>query len=123
MERKLNFTQRRVNSVLKQPSAAQEKIVDPERFSRFINTSHIDKKKLWSKVELLIEQGKTPTLGEVIEAVGLENGIAEVVSYYSFLKEKASRTHILKNQSELIPLNRERTSFIEVPYLFFSKSQ
>lgn len=95
--------------------------MDPERFSRFLNVSHIDKKKLWSKVEELLQRRQTATLAEVIRSGGLDHGVAEVVSYYSFLKEKTSRAQIIDDLTELIPLDAEETHFIEVPYLLFSR--
>jgi hypothetical protein len=121
MERKLTLAPRAAVGVVKQPSTAQEKIVDPERFSRFISTSHIDKKKLWGKVEDLLGRRQTATLAEVVRSGGLDHGVAEVVSYYSFLKEKTARAQIVDDLTELIPLDRDETQFIEVPYLLFSK--
>jgi hypothetical protein len=43
------------------------------------------------------------------------------VSYFSFLREKASRVQSMQEITELIPLDAERTQFIEVPYLLFSR--
>jgi hypothetical protein len=121
MERKLTLAPRAAAGVVKQPSAAHEKIVDPERFSRFISTSHIDKKRLWGKVEDLLIRRQTATLAEVIRSGGLDHGVAEVVSYYSFLREKTTRAQIVEDLTELIPLDGQETQFIEVPYLLFSK--
>ena len=58
---------------------------------------------------------------EVIEAEELEHGIAEIVSYFGFIREKASRVQVLHEITEIIPLNEEKTQFIEVPYLLFSR--
>ncbi|MBS1663354.1 MAG: DUF3375 domain-containing protein [Bacteroidetes bacterium] len=121
MERKLNLTEKHGPTVVKQPSNAQEKIEDLERFGRMLSASHIDKKRLWQNVEQTLQKKTTATLSEIIEAGGLENGIAEVVSYFSFLKEKASRVQAMQEITELIPLDEEKTRFIEVPYLLFSR--
>lgn len=121
MERKLNLTERQGTTVVKQPSNAQEKIEDLERFGRMLNTSHIDRKKLWQHVEETLKKKTTATLTEIIEQNGLENGVGEVISYFSFLREKASRVQYMQEITELIPLNAERTQFIEVPYLLFSR--
>jgi hypothetical protein len=121
MERKLQFEQKKTVATVKQPVAASEKIADPERFSRIINTTHIDKKKLWNKVEQALKKKQTATLKEIIELQPLENGLAEVVSYYSFLRDKASRVQIINNTTEHIPINEAATKFVEVPYLLFSK--
>ncbi len=92
-----------------------------ERFGRMMNTAHIDKKKLWQQVEDVLQQKQTATLREVIETVGLNNGLAEVVAYFSFLKEKGGRVQAIEKITELIPLNETQTRFVEVPYLLFSK--
>ena len=121
MERKLNLSERQSSSVIKQPANAQEKIEDFERFGRMLSTTHIDKKRLWQKVEQTLQKKTTATLSEIIEIAGLENGVAEVVSYFSFLREKASRVQSMQEITELIPLDEEKTQFIEVPYLLFSR--
>jgi len=121
MERKLNLSERQGTAIVKQPANAQEKIEDFERFGRMLNTSHIDKRRLWQNVEQALQKKTTATLSEIIEIAGLENGIAEVVSYFSFLREKAVRVQSMQEITELIPLDTEKTRFIEVPYLLFSR--
>lgn len=121
MERKLLLEEKKAAPPLKQPQAAVEKITDVDRFNRLLNTSFIDKKILWNKVEQVLENKQTATLKEIIEATSLENGLAEVISYYGFLKDKARRVQIIGNAVELIALGKERTRFVEVPYLLFSK--
>jgi hypothetical protein len=121
MERKLNLSEKQGVSIVKQPANAMEKIEDLERFGRLLSAKHIDKKKLWANVESALQSRTTATLLEVIESTGLEHGVAEVVSYFSFIREKASRVQAMQEITELIPLNEERTQFIEVPYLLFSR--
>lgn len=121
MERKLNLSERAGSAIVRQPANAQEKIEDFERFGRMLNTSHIDKRRLWQNVEQALQKKTTATLSEIIEIAGLENGIAEVVSYFSFLREKAVRVQSMQEITELIPLDTEKTRFIEVPYLLFSR--
>jgi len=121
MERKLQFEQKKAVATVKQPTAASEKITDPERFSRIVNSTYIDKKRLWQKVEHALKEKQTATLKEVLEQQPLENGIAEVVSYFGFLRDKASRVQVIHNTSEHIPLDEAATKFVEVPYLLFSK--
>jgi hypothetical protein len=121
MERRLNLTERPSAGPVKQPANARESIVDHERFGRLLSTTHIDKKKLWQKVEAALEQRTTVTLAEIIGMNGLEHGVAEVVGYFGFLREKASRVQSMQEITELIPLDEEKTRFIEVPYLLFSR--
>ncbi|MFT3825436.1 MAG: DUF3375 domain-containing protein [Chitinophagaceae bacterium] len=121
MERKLVMEPRKTAAAIKQPVATNEGIADAERFSKLLNTTHIDKKRLWQKVEQVLQQKQTATLKEIIESTTLENGIAEIVSYYSFLRDKSSRVQIIKNSTEHIAINEQQTKFVEVPYLLFSK--
>ncbi len=121
MDRKLMLEEKKTAVTLKQPMPAVEKIADVERFNRLLNTSFIDKKILWEKVEQVLQNKQTATLKEVIEATSLDNGLAEIISYYSFLKEKAQKAQVISGAVELIPLNKAATRFVEVPYLLFSK--
>lgn len=121
MERKLTLQQKKTTGAVKQPQTRTEVIADPERFSKIVNTAFIDKKRLWQKVETVLRTKPTATLKEILEHSPAENGLAEIVSYYGFLRDKNNRVQIIRNTSELIPLNEERTRFAEVPYLLFSK--
>ncbi|HXB08750.1 MAG TPA: DUF3375 domain-containing protein [Puia sp.] len=121
MERRLNLVERQASGIVKQPANAREKVADLERFSRLLSTTHVDKKKLWQKVETVLEQKTTATLAEIVAITGLEHGVAEVVGYFGFLREKASRVQSMQDITELIPLDQEKTRFIEVPYLLFSR--
>jgi hypothetical protein len=121
MERKLMLEQKKGVVEVKQPVATTEKIEDMVRFSRLLNISYVNKKLLWQKVEDVLKERDTATLKERLESKPLEHGLAEVVGYYDFLREKAGRVLIIKNTTELIPLNPEQTKFVEVPYLLFTK--
>jgi hypothetical protein len=121
MERKLNLVEKQSPGAVTQPSNAKEKIEDVLRFQRLLNSSHIDKKKLWDNVEKALRKKTTATLSEIIDTAGIEHGMAEVISYFSFLREKAARVQAMQEITELIPLDEDRTKFIEVPYLLFSR--
>ena len=121
MERKLTLAPKQTPAAPKQPGNAPAKIEDTERFNRLLNVSNIDKKKLWEKVEQVLEKRQTATLAEIIESAGLEHGVGEVVTYFSFLKDKATRVQAMPEITELIPLNKAKTQFVEIPYLLFSR--
>lgn len=121
MERKMVLQQKKNAATVKQPMAQKQVIADPERFSKIINTSFIDKKRLWQKVEEALRNRSTVTLKEVLGDQPPENGLAELVSYYGFLRDKNNRAQIIRNTVELIPLDAAHTRFAEVPYLLFSK--
>lgn len=121
MDRKLALEHKKTVNEVKQPATATERIEDMTRFSRLLNTTHVNKKQLWQKVETALQGKQTATLKEVLEHSPLENGLAEIVSYYDFLRDKSSRAYLVSNTTELIPLNTEQTRFVEVPYLLFGK--
>lgn len=121
LERKLNLVERHSVGVVKQPANAKEKVEDLERFGRMLSTTNVDRKKLWQNVETALEHKTTATLAEIIGIAGLEHGVAEVVGYFGFLREKAARVQSMQEITELIPLDEGKTKFIEVPYLLFSR--
>lgn len=121
LERKLSLAPRLAAAAPKQPANAAEKVEDLERFNRLLNVNTIDKKKLWEKVEQVLVERQTATLAEIIEAAGLDHGVGEVVAYFSFLKDKATRVQAMPEITELIPLNKAKTRFVEIPYLLFSR--
>ena len=121
MERKLNLAERQSAGIVRQPANAREKVADLERFGRLLTTTHVDRKKLWQKVEAALEHKTTATLAEIIGTGGLEHGVAEVVAYFGFLRERSARVQSMQEITELIPLDEEKTKFIEVPYLLFSR--
>lgn len=120
MDRKIQYQQKKNVPVLKQPAEAENSIFDLDRLQGLLNTSFVDRKKLWQNVEKVLSRKQTATLKEIVEEIPLENGLAEVVGYFGFLKDKFGKVQVL-NTVELIALNHEQTKFVEVPYLLFSK--
>lgn len=121
MEKKLALESKQTITTINQPVENIEKIADIERFSKLLNTSHINKKRLWEKVEQVLMKRETATLKEVLELSPLDHGLAEIIAYYDFIKEKSVRVQVITSTSELIPLNEQKTKYIEVPYLLFGK--
>lgn len=121
IERKLALQQKAAPTVLSQPSAGRASIEDLHRFKRLLNSKAIDRKKLWQGIELVLIHRQTATLSEVIEANGLQQGIAEVVAYFDFLRDRAGRVQTVPGAVERIPLDGSYQRFVEVPYLLFSQ--
>jgi hypothetical protein len=121
MDRKLQLNQKKTEQVLKQPVEAEKHVLDAERLAGFLNSSFVDRKKLWQNVEHVLAKKQTATLKEIVDEMPLENGLAEVVGYFGFLKDKPSKVQVINNTTEHIALNLEQTKFVEVPYLLFSK--
>jgi len=121
MDRRMVAEPRKASILLKQPSSAIEKVEDLARFSRMLQATYIDKNRLWQRVADLLDNKQTATLKEVVEQSQVDHGIAEIVTYFSFLKDRPRHVQVLDTMTEHIPINKEATRFIEVPYLLFSK--
>jgi ElaB/YqjD/DUF883 family membrane-anchored ribosome-binding protein len=121
IERKLNLQPKVSVGSLPQPHAAMAVVEDPQRFAQLLQSKAIDRKKLWEGIEAVLARRETATLAEVIEVNGLQQGLAEVVTYFDFLRDKAGRVQTIAGAVERIPLNEAQTSFVEVPYLLFSQ--
>jgi hypothetical protein len=122
MDRRLVTEDKKVLASLKQPIAGVQHIADPERFGRMFSHVMIDKKKLWQKVLLALQQKETASLKEILELSVPEQGLAEIITFFSFTKDKlGGKVQIINNRTELIPLYPSQTKFVEVPFLLFGK--
>jgi hypothetical protein len=122
MDRRLVTEDKKVLASLKQPIAGVQHIADPERFGRMFNHVMIDKKKLWQKVVLALQQKETASLKEILELSVPEQGLVEIITFFSFTKDKlGGKVQIINNRTELIPLYPSQTKFVEVPFLLFGK--
>ncbi|ATL45702.1 hypothetical protein COR50_00185 [Chitinophaga caeni] len=121
LDRKISLEQKNTVQEARQPADAHKAVADFERLGKMLNTRHVDKKILWGRVQEVLISKQTATLKEVLEVHPLENGLADIIAYFSFLKDKAAHAYIVNNTTEHIPLNSEATKFIEVPYLLFGK--
>ena len=123
MDRKLTYLPSEKNIELLQPAAAKEEIADYERLSKMLNVTTIDKKVLKERVQERLNTKETVTLLEILEKYPLQNGIAEVVTYFALQKDPVLNVQIVDKTTELVPLNAEKKKFVEVPYLLFSKKE
>ncbi len=121
MDRRLVTEDKKVLASLKQPIAGVQHIADPERFGRMFSHVMIDKKKLWQKVLLALQQKETASLKEILELSVPEQGLAEIITFFSFTKDKPDKVQIINNLTELIPLYPSQSKFVEVPCLLFGK--
>lgn len=121
MDRRLVTEDKKVLASLKQPIAGVQHIADPERFSKMFGTVMIDRKKLWQKVIIALKQKETATLKEILEISKPDQGLAEIISFFGFVKDKPGSVQIINTMTELIPLYPSETKFVEIPYLLFSK--
>jgi hypothetical protein len=121
MERRLNLEGKKDAVALRQPVAAEEKIEDIYRFNRLLHGVHVDRKALWKKVEGILQGQETATLKEIVHALPLEHGLLEIVTYFSFLRDRKRHVQVIGRATEHIPIDREGKKFVEVPFLLFSR--
>jgi hypothetical protein len=120
IDKGLTFTERRQNTLVSQPAYAAERIGDFERFRSLLNTSKVDRKALWTKVEKALSTKEKATLKEILEDFPPEQGLVEIVSYFDFLRTNPGKVTTM-NLTEDIPLNTEKSKYIEIPYLIFMR--
>jgi hypothetical protein len=51
----------------------------------------------------------------------LEHGLLEIVTYFSFLRDRKRHVQVIGRATEHIPIDREGKKFVEVPFLLFSR--
>lgn len=120
MDKKLTYLPSEKNIELVQPQAAKEEIADYDRLSKMLNVSVVDKKVLKERVQERLNKKETVTLLEILEKYPLQNGIAEVVTYFALNKDPQLSVQIVDKTTELVPLSADKKKFVEVPYLLFS---
>jgi len=120
MDKALTFAERKQVEVARQPISSVERNEDFDRFKSLLNTSKVDRTRLWRKVEDVLASKEKVTLREILEDSPPDQGLAEVVSYFDFLRTKPAKVMTM-NLTEEIPLNKEKSKYIEIPYLIFSR--
>lgn len=85
-------------------------------FKSLFDQFTIDKKKLQQRVDLLLEERGQVTLKEIVDEYGLENGLSEIVGYFSI---GASGSHqIIEGTTESILIGER---IVNVPLVIYIK--
>jgi hypothetical protein len=87
-------------------------------FTALFDQFTIDKKKLQQRIDQILESKDQTTLKEIIDAFGIENGLSEVVGYFSLATE-GSHHIIIENANEPILVGDR---WVNVPMIIYTKS-
>ena len=86
-------------------------------FKSLFDQFTIDKKKLVQRIDAMLENKIQVTLKEIVDNYGLENGLSEVVGYFSIAS--GSNCHIILEQTiDPIWINERK---INVPMIIYTK--
>jgi hypothetical protein len=95
-------------------NAEEEEVVD---FKALFDQFTIDKRKLQQRIDAMLETRDQVTLKEIIDEYGIENGLSEVVGYFSLAT--ASNHHIvIEDAKEPISIGDRR---VNVPMIIYTK--
>ena len=86
-------------------------------FTALFDQFTIDKKKLQQRIDQILESKDQATLKEIIDAYGIENGLSEVVGYFSLATE-GSHHIIIENANEPILVGDR---WVNVPMIIYTK--
>lgn len=96
-------------------NTGEEEEVD---FSALFDQFTIDKKKLQQRIDQMLEVKDQATLKEIIDTYGIENGLSEVVGYFSLATEGSH--HIIMEDAKEPILVGER--WVNVPMIIYTKA-
>lgn len=87
-------------------------------FTALFDQFTIDKRKLQQRIDQMLEVKDQATLKEIIDTYGIENGLSEVVGYFSLATE-GSHHIIMENAKEPILVGDR---WINVPLIIYTKA-
>jgi len=86
-------------------------------FTALFDQFTIDKKKLQQRIDQILETRDQATLKEIVDTYGLENGLSELVGYFSLATE--SSHHIIIEEAKEPILVGDR--WVNVPMIIYTK--
>lgn len=103
------------NTAILYPDGSEEK--EEADFKLLFDQFTIDRKRLQSRIDSMLEDRKQVSLKEVVEKYGAENGLSEIVGYFS-IATSVNHHVILEEVLEPIQVGERR---INVPMILFTK--
>lgn len=92
---------------------------DIEDFTKLYKADLIDKDKLLSGIQRILQDRAQVSLKEVVDEVGLTKGLAELLAYFT-LVNSSDRFFINSHKRETILFNRNEGKFLDVPQILFT---
>ena len=89
-------------------------------FRRLLNQFEINKESLLQRITLRLNHKSQVTLTEILQEYPLENGLAELLTYFS-IASQSSKHLINADRYDLIQLQQGADRFVKVPQIIFTK--
>lgn len=102
------------HSILFPDNRTQEEVIN---FRVLFDQFNIDKKKLQRRIDKMLQAKEQVTLKEVVDEYGIENGLSEVVGYFSLATESNHHIIIEEAKEPIIIGNR----LVNVPMIIYTK--
>lgn len=90
---------------------------EPVDFKSLFDQFTIDKKKLQQRIDLMLADKSQATLKEIVDAYGIENGLSEVVGYFSLATENSNHLIIEDVKEPILVGDR----WVNVPMIIYTK--
>jgi hypothetical protein len=103
------------NSILFPDNSTEEEEVI--NFRVLFDQFTIDKKKLQQRIDKMLQAKDQVTLKEVVDEYGIENGLSEIVGYFSLASESSHHIIIEEAKEPIVIGNR----FVNVPIIIFTR--
>ena len=103
------------NSILFPDNSTEEEEVI--NFRVLFDQFTIDKKKLQQRIDKMLQAKDQVTLKEVVDEYGIENGLSEIVGYFSLASE-SSHHIIIEEAKEPIAIGNR---FVNVPMIIYTR--
>lgn len=102
------------NSILFPDNSTEEEVIN---FRALFDQFTIDKKKLQQRIDKMLQAKDQVTLKEVVDEYGIENGLSEIVGYFSLATE-SSHHIIIEDAKEPIAIGNR---FVNVPMIIYTR--
>ncbi len=89
-------------------------------FKRLLSQFEINKETLLQRISVRLKQKHQVTLAEILNEHPLENGLAELLTYFSIASQSAK--HLINDDAyDLIRLQQGTERFVKVPQIIFTQ--
>jgi hypothetical protein len=102
------------HSILFPDNSTEEEVIN---FRVLFDQFTIDKKKLQQRIDKMLQAKDQVTLKEVVDEYGIENGLSEIVGYFSLATE-SSHHIIIEEAKEPIAIGNR---FVNVPMIIYTR--
>lgn len=102
------------------PTEIGSNALEQADFRRLLSQFEINKETLLQRITLRLNQQRQVTLAEILAEYPLENGLAELLTYFSIASQSAK--HLINDDAcDLIQLHQGADRYVKVPQIIFTQ--